>query len=305
MLGQARRNIIFILCTMLLLLFLASFLAGRMGLFQLSTRSLSSQKVAVLPLNGFLEDAAPFLKELERYRKMDDVKAIVIRIESPGGTIVPAQEIYEEIRKMKGEKTVLASLGNVAASGGYYVACAAEEIVSNPGSLTGSIGVITVFQNYRELMDRIGYRTDIMKAGRYKDLGNPMREMTPEENALEQAMLDNIHQQFIRDVAQGRNREVEEIKPLADGRTFTGEQALEVGLVDRLGNLQDTIERAAELSGIDGKPTVVYPEEKRPTIWEFVFQGAQQWLQLQIHQIMKPFDPVTFHSSVPSIAGRK
>jgi len=292
--GQAGRNVVLLLLSALLVLFLASFLAGRMGLFPQGVPALSGNKVAVLPLNGFLEDAAPFLEELERYREMDDVKAIVVRIESPGGTIVPAQEIYEEIRKMKGEKPVLASLGNVAASGGYYVACAAEEIVANPGTLTGSIGVITAFPNYRELMNKIGVRTDIMKAGRYKDLGNPMREMTPEEAALEQSMLDNTHQQFIRDVALGRNRSVEEIAPLADGRTFTGEQAMEAGLVDRLGNLQDTIDRAAELSGIEGEPEVVYPEEKRPDIWEFVFQGALQWFQIRVQEVLTSpsFDPV-------------
>ncbi len=293
--GQAKRNVVFLLISLILLLFLGSFLAGRFGLLKETQISLSQQKIAVIYVAGVLEDATAFLDEFEKYKEQEDVKAIVVRIESPGGTIVPAQEIYEEIRKMRGKKPVLASLGNVAASGGYYVACAAEEIVANPGSLTGSIGVFTVFQNYRDLMDKIGYKTRIMKAGRYKDLGNPMREMTPEEVRIEQQLLDNIHQQFIRDVALGRNKNVEEILPLADGRAFTGEQALEVGLVDRLGNLQDTIDRAAELSGIEGKPIVIYPEEKRPSIWEFVFQGCLNWIHWQAGEVWKTFSPGSLH----------
>jgi protease IV len=291
--GSSKRTVVLVVFVVLLLVFLASYLAGRAGWMGGTAFSISQHKVAVVYVEGVLDDSTAFFEEFDKYKDREDVKAIVIRIESPGGTIVPAQEIFEEIRKLRGNKTVLASLGNVAASGGYYVASAAEEIVANPGSLTGSIGVLSVFQNYQELMKKIGFRTSIMKSGRYKDLGNPMREMTDAETALEQSLLDNIHEQFIRDVALGRNKDVEAIRPFADGRAFTGEQALEAGLVDRLGNLQDTIDRAAELSGIEGKPAVIYPEEERPNIWDFVFQGCLKWFGAEVHKVLDPVRPVS------------
>ena len=310
---QTKGKTIYIVMLLLVILFVASFIAGRLGMFQTGSMSLSSnkisfssEKVAVIYINGVLDDATGFLRELGKYNDMEDVKAIVIRIESPGGTIVPAQEIYEEIRKLRGKKIVIASLGNIAASGGYYVASATEEIVANPGSLTGSIGVISVFRNYQDLMEKVGYKMKVMKSGRYKDLGNPTREMSNEEVLFEQQLLENIHAQFIRDVARGRNRDVEEIKPYADGRTFTGEQAKEIGLVDRLGNLQDTIDRAAELSGIEGQPVVLYPEERRISIWEFVLQGVFSWFQIELHDTLEQFNTMSHYSSpVPSILGRK
>jgi len=293
--GPVRRGVT-ILLLLLGGLFAASFLAGRLGVFSGTTFPLTQEKVAVLHVTGVLEDAAAFLEEFETFKERGDVKAIVVRIESPGGTIVPAQEIFEEIWKLRGSKPVVASLGNVAASGGYYVACAAEEIVANRGSITGSIGVITVFQNYRELLDKVGWKTQVMKSGQYKDLGDPTRDMTPEEMRIEQQVLDNIHQQFIHDVALGRDRKVEEIVPLADGRMFTGEQALQAGLVDRLGNLQDTIDRAAELGGIRGKPTVIYPEAKRSGILDFVFQEFQSRLRWQWPDLWSRLRPVLLHA---------
>jgi len=297
MTGRSARGAWFLLLLLLLILFAGSFLAGRMGLLPEARRSLSSGKVAVVYVAGVLEDASGFLEEFDAFKDREDVKAIVVRVESPGGTIVPAQEIFEEMRKMRDTKPVLASLGNVAASAGYYVACGAQEIWANPGSLTGSIGVLSVLQNYRELMNKIGLKMQIMKAGEFKDMGNPMREMTPEEARIEQSMLDNLHGQFIRDVALGRNRSEEEIQPLADGRAFTGEQALHAGLVDQLGNLQDVIDRAAELGGIEGEPEVVYPEEKRPSIWEFVVQSCAGWLRLEAREFWRSLqDGVRFPS---------
>ncbi len=294
--GLMKRGTVWAFLVLLVLLFAASFLAGRTGLIGEGRLGLASEKVAVIHVTGILDDATAFLKAFHRFRDSRDVKAIVVRIDSPGGTIVPAQEIYEEIRKLRGDKPVVASLGNVAASGGYYVACAAEEIVANRGSITGSIGVLAVFQNYRDLMDKIGWKTEVMKSGEFKDLGNPTRDMTPEERELEQELLDNIHQQFVGDVARGRNRSVEDILPLADGRVFTGEQALVEGLVDRLGNLQDTIERAAELAGIKGKPTVVYPPEERSSLLEFVFEQIVQRFPGRVHDLWTTFRPALLYA---------
>jgi len=139
--------------------------------------------------------------------------------------------------------------------------------------LTGSIGVISDYPNFQDLMKKIGYKAETLKSGRYKDLGNPMREMTREEVGLVQKLMDNIHAQFIRDVATGRNQGEEQIRALADGRLYTGEQAKEVGLIDRLGNFQDALDRAAELAGIEGKPVVLYPPQRKVRIWEFLFRG--------------------------------
>ena len=224
---------------------------GRWGLFEGRGISLSNDKIAVISIEGVLTSSEDTIRQFKQYEEDEDVKALVLRIDSPGGTVVAAQEIYAEIRKLREHKVVLTSMGNVAASGGYYVASATEEIVANPGTLTGSIGVISEYPNIEELMKRVGLRSEVMKSGRFKDLGNPTREMTEEERQLLQDIIDNIHNQFIRDVALGRGRTVEEIEPLADGRVFTGEQAKENGLVDRLGNFQDALDRAAELAGID------------------------------------------------------
>ncbi len=285
--NQGKAKTLFILLGLILSFLLVSFLAGRMGLFKEKALPLSGKKIAVVFINGVLQESRGIIQELEKYKDRDDVKAIVLRIESPGGAVGTAQEIYGEVRKLTESKTILASMGNVAASGGYYIAAAAEEIVANPGTLTGSIGVITEYPNYMELMKKIGLKSETLKSGKYKDLGSPMREMTSRETALLQDLLDNVHQQFIRDVAKGRNREIEEIKPLADGRLFTGEQAKEVGLVDRLGNLQDALDRAAELAGIDGKPEVLYPEEKRHKVWEFLFQGLVHWFKSSLGGVLE------------------
>jgi protease-4 len=219
--------------------------------------------------------------------------------------VVAAQEIYAEIQKLKEDKIVLASMGNVAASGGYYVACAAEEIVANPGTLTGSIGVVSEYPNIEELMKKIGLKSKVMKSGRFKDLGNPMREMTEEEKALLQDLIDNIHRQFIRDVANGRGKTIEEIEPWADGRVFTGEQAKEIGLVDHLGNFQYALDRAAELAGIEGKPVIIYPEKKRIKIWEYLVRGLAEAMERAFRSILEPGDPTSFHPDGFSVSGRR
>ena len=245
-------------------------------------------KIAVVKIEGVLTDAWDVIEDIERYRDRDDVKALVVRIDSPGGAVVPAQEIYEEIKKLRAEKKVIASLGTVAASGGYYIACAAEEIIGNPGTLTGSIGVISEYANVEKLMDKIGWRSFVVKSGQFKDVGNPMREMTREEKQLLQGLVDDIHRQFVRAVAEGRNMEVAAVEALSDGRVFTGQQAKAHGLIDRLGNFQDAIQRAGELAGIEGKPAVIYPEEKKRRLWKRLFKGMAEWagrrlLEEEIH----------------------
>ena len=303
--GRRRGKGVFVLLSILGLIFAVSFAAGRWGLFRGSGISLSTDKIAVIFIQGVLTSSTDTIKQFKQYEENKDVKALVLRIDSPGGTVVAAQEIYAEIQKLRENKVVLASMGNVAASGGYYVASATEEIVANPGTLTGSIGVISEYPNIEQLMKKVGLRSEVMKSGRFKDLGNPTREMTEEERQLLQDLIDNIHRQFIRDVALGRGKTVEEIEPLADGRVFTGEQAKENGLVDRLGNFQDALDRAAELAGIEGKPVIIYPEEKRKKIWEYLVQSIAEVMGSVLRSTFEQMVPMSFHPEVLSVSGRR
>jgi protease-4 len=186
----------------------------------------------------------------------------------------PSQEIHREVVRAKEKnKKIVTSMGAVAASGGYYVACASDLIVANPGTITGSIGVVMQFSNFEELLKKIGVKGIVVKSGEYKDIGSPFREMTPEEKRIMQEALDNVHQQFIQAVAQGRNLDRAKVVSIADGRIMTGEQAKQIGLVDKMGNLEDAIDEAAKLVGIEGKPQVLYPKKKLP-LWELLIKTA-------------------------------
>jgi protease-4 len=231
-------------------------------------------KVAVVDIEGLITKSRPIIEKLNRYKDNERIKAIVIRIDSPGGSVGPAQEIYEEVIKLREKKPVVASMGSVAASGGYYIACAANKIIANPGTITGSIGVIIEFANIEELLGKIGLKSIVIKSGKYKDILSPTRELKGEERDLLQGVIDNIHSQFIDAVALGRDIPREKVVEIADGRIFSGEQAKQLGLVDELGNLQDAIESAAEMSDIEGRPNVIYPEKKRPSIWEFFIEES-------------------------------
>ncbi len=286
--------------------FLLSFAAGRLGLFEGGGLSLGRGKIGVVPIEGVLSSPREIIRQIKEYNRRKDVKAIVLRIDSPGGTVVAAQEIYGEIRKVREQKVVVASMGTVAASGGYYVASAAEEIVANPGTLTGSIGVISEYANFRKLMEKLGLKSEVLKSGRYKDIGNPTREMTDDERALLQTLLDDIHGQFIRDVAEGRGKTVEEVRRWADGRIFTGRQAQELGLVDRLGNFQDALDRAAEMAGIEGTPEILYPKKKRRRIWEYLVEGFARGVQSLLVAILEEeTSPGALYREGFSVSGRR
>jgi len=236
-------------------------------------------KIAVIEVEGLITQSRPVIDKLIRYRENDRVKAIVVRIDSPGGSVGPAQEIHEELLKTRDRKAVIASMGSVAASGGYYIACAAHKIVANPGTITGSIGVIIEFANIEELLGKIGLKSVVIKSGKYKDILSPTRELKDEERGLLQAVIDNVHGQFIDAVAAGRNLPREKVAEIADGRILSGAQARQLGLVDELGNLQDALKIAADRAGIQGKPDIIYPEKKRPSLWEFLIDGAAGMLR--------------------------
>lgn len=228
------------------------------------------ERVAVLPVSGLISDSEPIIEQLKKFGKDDSVKAIVLRIDSPGGGVGPSQEIYEEVKKARSKKPVLASMGALAASGGYYIACAAQRVYANPGTMTGSIGVIMPFMNVKDLVEKIGVKGMTVKSGAFKDIGSPLRDMTPEERELLQGVVDNVHRQFVNAVAEGRKLNREEVMRIADGRIFTGEQAKSLGLVDALGNLEDAIAEAAKLGKISGEPKVVTPPKKKISFLELL-----------------------------------
>ncbi len=225
------------------------------------------EKVAVLDINGIISHSDATIKLIHTYRDDPSIKAMVIRIDSPGGSVAPVQEIYAELEKL--DKPIVASLGGTAASGGYYLACAANTIVANPGTLTGSIGVIMQFTRLKGLYDKIGLEHEVIKSSTFKDTGSPFREMTAAERAVLQGTVDDVYNQFVDTIftARGEHFTRDEVVTLADGRIFSGKQALDLKLLDKLGNLPDAIELAAEFAGIDGKPRIVRKEEK-PSLLE-------------------------------------
>ena len=225
------------------------------------------QKVAVVDITGIISRSDATIKLIHTYRDDPGIKAIVVRINSPGGSVAPVQEIYSELKKL--EKPVVASMGGSAASGGYYIACAADTIVANPGTLTGSIGVIMQFTQLKGLYDKVGLGHKVIKSGDFKDTGSPFRELTEQEQAVLQATVDDVYNQFVDTIFEARGDLLtrDEVVALADGRIFSGKQALGSKLLDQLGNLPDSIEVAAELAGIEGKPKVVR-KEKRTSLLE-------------------------------------
>lgn len=220
------------------------------------------EQIGIVEINGIISEPDRILEDLKQFREDNTIKAIVLRINSPGGEVGPSQEIYREVLKTVKTKTVVASMGSVAASGGYYVAAGANEIIANPGTITGSIGVVMGYTNFRDLLDKIGLTPVVIKSGEYKDMGSPVRDMSDDEKKMLQKFAEQIHNQFIEAIVEGRQMEEAVVKSFADGRIMTGETAKDIGLIDRLGNLEDAVEIAGELSGIEGKITKVYPKEK-------------------------------------------
>jgi protease-4 len=256
-------------------------IASLMGVWLFSSQSIhlsrsitGGSKIGVIEVEGIITQSRSIIKTLHSYKNDPHIKAIVIRIDSPGGGVAPSQEIYEELIKAREQKVLIASMGSVAASGGYYIACAAHKIFANPGTITGSMGVIIEFANIEELLGKIGLKSVVVKSGKYKDILSPTRELGNDERAIIQGVIDSIQGQFIDAVALGRGIPRAKIVALADGRIFSGEQAKSLGLVDELGNLEDAIKSAAEKTGISGEPNVIYPEKKRLSILDYVIEES-------------------------------
>jgi protease-4 len=250
-------------------LILGSMTIFSFGSYFLSKNLLSEQfdkqgNVGVVEITGIISSSKKVVKQIKDFRENDSIKAIIVRINSPGGGIGPSQEIYTEVMRTREKKPIIASLGSVAASGGYYIASAAKKIVANPGTITGSIGVIVEYTNIQEVLKKIGLSAVVIKSGKFKDIGSPVREITDAEKEFLQNLVDELHMQFVNHAAEGRGMDTEVMSKIADGRIYTGQTALELNLIDRLGNFEDSIEFAGTLGGIqEGKVVPVYPQQDK------------------------------------------
>ncbi len=238
--------------------------------------SSGGKKISVIELMGPIYDSRRIVSQFKHFGEQKSIKAIVFRIDSPGGGVAASQEIYEAVKRVRESgKPVVASMGSVAASGGYYVACGADTIMANPGTTTGSIGVIAEFPNIKELLGKIGVQYEIVKSGRYKDIGSPFHDMTQAEKTHLQSWVDDAYDQFVNVVAEERELSKKAVLRLADGRVFTGQQAQKLGLVDLIGDYEKAITLAAELGGINGKPDVVKLQHRKITLFDLIFQKAE------------------------------
>ncbi len=228
----------------------------------------SDGNIGIVEINGMILSSKQIIKDMKTFREDTAIKAIILRIDSPGGGIGPSQEIYREIIKMKTDKKIIASMGSVAASGGYYIASATDGIIANSGTITGSIGVIMEYANLLEIAKKIGISPVVIKSGEFKDMGSPLRNLEEPEKKLFQELVDELHLQFVTDVANARKMEIQTIRSLADGRVYTGQKAVTLKLIDRIGNLDDAVRWAGELSGIDGELKPVYPREDKMTFFK-------------------------------------
>ncbi len=250
--------------------------------------SSSGKKVGVINLYGTIYSSSSIVKEIEFFEEQSSIKSVILRIESPGGVIGSSQEIYSAVKRLRESgKPIIISMGNVAASGAYYVSCGADTIIANPGTTTGSIGVIAEFINLKELLDDIGISFQSIKSGRFKDTGSPYRELNDADRRYLQSWVDDAFEQFVDVVAEERKLSRDKVLNIADGRVFTGKQAFEYGLVDMLGNYQAAVDLAAELGGIKGKPTIVRRRKYDVSLFDLLFQKIEGFVRLCSGSIIK------------------
>lgn len=253
---------------LMLILAAVALVAGAMAVIRFwledgKTEFISRDKVGVVHLAGLIENSRPVVKWMGELREDASVKGVLLRINSPGGVVAPSQEIYAAVRKLAAAKPVVASMATVAASGGYYAASPASRIVANPGSITGSIGVIMELANFEELFAKLGVRQTSIASGRFKDAGSPFRPMSPEDKAYFEGLVRDLHVQFVADVAAGRNMTVPAVAALADGRVLTGRQARDAGLVDELGGFDEAMALLRSMARVPDDVAVVEgPTEK-------------------------------------------
>ena len=237
-------------------------------------------KIGVVELEGVILDSSVIVPQLKRFGDDDSIKAIVLKVNSPGGGVAASEEIYREVKRLRDEKhkRIVASISTVGASGAYYVSSATNKIYADNGSVVGSIGVIAEWVNYGDLMRWAKLKPEVLKVGALKDTGNPMRDMTPAERAYLQSLIDNMYSQFVQAVADGRHAKTDDIKAIADGRVWTGQEALSMHLIDQIGDFQTAVDETAKAVGIKGEPVLVHPDKDRKTLSDLLFGDISQWL---------------------------
>jgi protease-4 len=247
---------------------------------QSSFGSSFGDKIAVVDLEGVILTPKPVVDQLKKYGDDDSIKAIILHVNSPGGGVAASEEIYRAVKRLRDDKKkyIVAAIESVGASGAYYVSSATKKIYADDGSIVGSIGVISEWVNYGDLMRWAKLKEVVMKAGEFKDTGNPTRDLTPAEREYLQSLIDNMHSQFIQAVADGRRLKVQDVRAIADGKVWTGQQALSMKLIDQVADFQAAVADTAKSVGIKGEPTLVRPEKERKTMLDLLFGDVSQWV---------------------------
>jgi len=248
----------------------------------------------VVPVEGVITDSLEITENIDEFANDSSIAAVVLRIDSPGGGVAASQEIYDAVVALKKKKKVVVSMGSVAASGGLLIACAGDKIVANPGTITGSISAIMQFANVEELLKKVGVQSSVVKSGQYKDIGSPMREMTPEERIIIQELVDDIYNQFIDVIVKDRKLTREQVIAIGDGRVFSGRKAKEYGLVDQLGDMASAAKLASQLAGKDGTYDLVYPKKKRPSFFDLMFESAANQLSRSVKATAEKWGGVSY-----------
>lgn len=271
-------------------LFLAFFIFAAVLLSAMNDDGLSlgQERIGIVEIEGPIMESKEAVKDIKRFVEDDSVKGIVVRINSPGGAVAPSQEIYDAVKRAKKAKPLAVSMGSTAASGGYYIAVGSDKIFANSGTVTGSIGVVTQLFSVDEILEKIDLEVHTVTTGPYKDAGSPFREWTARDEAYFGQLIDDIHEQFVEDVAEGRKMEVAKVKEYADGRVFTGRQALEHKLVDELGTLHDTVAWVADEAGLEGEPKTVYPPKESPGFLTQLVEGSMQTMAREARSATTP-----------------
>src|SRR5712692_3731535 len=238
------------------------------------------EKIAVVDLDGVILSPKQTVSQLKKFADDDSIKAIILHVNSPGGGVAASEEIYREVKRVRDDKKkrIVASIETVGASGAYYVSSATNKIYADNGSVVGSIGVISEWVNYGDLMRWAHLKPEVLTVGEYKSTGDPSRDMTPKERAYLQSLIDNMYGQFVKAVADGRHAKVDDVKAVADGRVWTGEQALALHMIDQIADFETAVDDTAKAVGITGKPVLVHPEKDRKTVLDLLFGDISEWL---------------------------
>lgn len=275
--------------------FLSYLLFYKAGAHPTKIKTFSSvNRIGVVSINGPIYDSLKIREQLEEFANDGSIIAVVLRVDSPGGSVAASQEIYDAVVELRKSKKVVASMGSIAASGGLLVACAADKIIANPGTITGSISAIMQFANFEELLKKIGLKSSVVKSGKYKDIGSPLRDMTPEERKIIQELVDDIYNQFVDVVVKDRKLSREKVLEIADGRVFSGRRAKEYGLIDDLGDMNYAAKLVTQLAGKDGKYELVYPRKKRESVFDYLLESAASRLSDSLKEGMDNFSGVSY-----------